>query len=101
MWASRYPRVKEVLQIYDNEGIEGLINYYMIPGMVIPPDSWHERIAKSASEGRKLSLHYELNVAIEKLKYLHTKYVDESSIQDERVEQEIKTELDKINHKNL
>lgn len=95
MWSAKYPRVKEVLKIYDEEGIDGLNQYYSMPGMEIPPDSWHERIAKAVYEGRKLSLNYELNLVIEKFKFSHERYIESNHI-DELAEQEIKLQLDKL-----
>jgi len=91
---SFYPRVKDVLLVYEVGGIEAIIEYYSTPGMIILSNSWHERIMKSAYDGRKISLSAELNVVIEKLKFIYKKYDEFDSI-DKNIEQEINIHITK------
>jgi len=94
--SSCYPRVKDVLSTYESGGIDAIIAYYSTPGMIIPSNSWHERVMKSAYEGRKLSLSSELNVVVEKLKFIYKNY-DEFDTIDKIAEQEINIQLNKLN----
>lgn len=70
MITTKYPRVKEILKIADEGGIEGIRIYFNQEGMKIDPSTWCGNIKKHIDNGHTLSVMLEIEIIKHKFKYL-------------------------------
>jgi len=64
-----FPKVKEIIQSFNNGGIEGVNLYFAQEGMEIDPSTWSGNIKKSLDEGHTVPVVMEIKLIREKFNF--------------------------------
>ena len=64
-----FPRVKEVVQVYNEGGLKGVEEYFNQEGMQVDPSTWCGHIKKSIDDGYQISVDLEISSISEKFNF--------------------------------